>query len=99
VKQGKRLSYVEEVRIERQLTRNSPVPSYTVIADHIDHAIKVGGIDHVGLGSDFDDVDSTPRGMEDASKIPDLVRELARRGYNEEVLEKILGGNVLCVMR
>jgi membrane dipeptidase len=98
-KQGKRLSYLEEIRIQQQLTKDLPVPSYTAIADHIDHAVKVGGIDHVGLGSDFDGIDSAPRGMEDVSKIPDLVRELARRGYSEEDLEKILGGNVLRVMR
>lgn len=98
-KQGKRLSYVEEAQIMRQLTKDLPIPSYTAIADHIDHAVKVGGIDHVGLGSDFDGVDSIPRGMEDASKIPGLVQELARRGYSEEDLEKILGGNVLRVMR
>jgi membrane dipeptidase len=98
-KQGKRLPYPKEVRIEQSLTRNLPAPLYTVIADHIDHAVKVGGIDHVGLGSDFDGIDTPPHGMEDVSKIPDLVRELARRGYSEEDLEKILGGNVLRVMR
>jgi membrane dipeptidase len=98
-KQGKRLSYPEEVRIERRFTKDLPAPSYTAIADHIDHAIKVGGIDHVGLGSDFDGIDTPPRGMEDASKIPALVSDLARRGYSEEDLEKILGGNVLRVMR
>ena len=60
----------------------------------------MGGIDHVGLGSDFDGVTGlVPRGMEDCSKLPDLVRELARRGYSEEDLTKILGGNVLRVMR
>ena len=98
-KQGKRLSYPEEVRIEQRLTRDLPAPSYPAIADHIDHAVKVGGIDHVGLGSDFDGVATPPRSMEDVSKIPALVRELARRGYSEEDLEKILGGNVLRVMR
>jgi membrane dipeptidase len=98
-RQGKRLPYPEEVCIEQSLTRNLPAPSYTVIADHIDHAVKVGGIDHVGLGSDFDGIDTPPHGMEDVSKIPDLVRELSRRGYSEEDLEKILGGNVLRVMR
>jgi membrane dipeptidase len=98
-REGKRLSYQEETRIERRWTKDLPTPSYTVIADHIDHAVKVGGIDHVGLGSDFDGIESAPRGMEDASKIPDLVRELARRGYSEEDLTKILGGNVLRVMR
>jgi membrane dipeptidase len=98
-KQGKRLSYPEEVRIEQRLTKDLPAPSYTAIADHIDHAVKVGGIDHVGLGSDFDGIDTPPRGMDDVSKVPALVRELARRGYREEDLEKILGGNVLRVMR
>ena len=98
-REGKRLPYPEEVCIEQSLTRNLPAPSYTVIADHIDHAVKVGGIDHVGLGSDFDGIDTPPHGMEDVSKIPDLVRELSRRGYSEEDLEKILGGNVLRVMR
>jgi len=98
-KQGKRLSYLEELRIQQALVKDLPAPSFTVIADHIDHAVKVGGIDHVGLGSDFDGIDSAPRGMEDTSKIPDLVRELARRGYAEKDLEKILGGNVLRVMR
>jgi membrane dipeptidase len=98
-KQGKRLPYPEEVRIERRFTKDLPAPSYTAIADHIEHAVKVGGIDHVGLGSDFDGIDTPPRGMEDVSMIPALVRELARRGYSEEDLEKILGGNVLRVMR
>ncbi len=98
-REGKQLPYVERVKIEQSLTKDLPTPSFTSIADHIDHAVKVGGIDHVGLGSDFDGIESAPRGMEDASKIPDLVRELARRGYSEEDLVKILGGNVLRVMR
>ena len=97
--QGKRLPYPEEVKIEEPLLEGLPVPSYTVIADHIDHAVQVGGIDHVGLGSDFDGIDSPPKGMEDVSKLPDLVRELARRGYSEQDLKKILGGNLLRVMR
>ncbi|HEV2233509.1 MAG TPA: dipeptidase, partial [Terriglobia bacterium] len=58
--QGKRLSYAEETRIQQSIEANIPVPSYKVIADHIDHAVKVGGVDHVGLGSDFDGVDSIP---------------------------------------
>jgi membrane dipeptidase len=97
--QGKQLPYSVEVKIEQRLVRDLPVPSYTAIADQIDHAVKVGGIDHVGLGSDFDGICSAPRGMEDVSKIPDLVHELARRGYSEEELKKILGGNLLRVMR
>jgi membrane dipeptidase len=98
-KENKHLSYAEEVKIEQKLEADLPLPSFTRIADHIDHAVKIGGIDHVGLGSDFDGVDSIPKGMEDCSKIPDLVRELARRGYSAPDLEKLLGGNLLRVMR
>ena len=98
-KQGKRLTYVEETAIAKKFEPGLPTPGFERIADHIDHAVRVGGIDHVGLGSDFDGVDSIPHGMEDASKLPNLVRELARRGYNEEDLKKILGGNLLRVMR
>jgi membrane dipeptidase len=97
--QGKRLPYYEATKIEQLMIKDLPVPSYTVIADHIDHAVQVGGIDHVGLGSDFDGIDSAPKGMEDVSKLPELVRELARRGYSEPDLKKILGGNLLRVMR
>jgi membrane dipeptidase len=90
----------EELRkIDERYEAALPTPSFERIADHIDHAVQVGGIDHVGLGSDFDGIDSAPRGMEDVSKLPNLVRELARRGYSEEDLVKILGGNTLRVMR
>jgi len=98
VAQGKRLSYPDEVKVRQKYQGSLPTPSFTRIADHIDHAAKVGGVEHVGLGSDFDGVDSIPRGMEDASRLPDLVRELVRRGYTEGDLEKILGGNLLRVM-
>lgn len=99
-KEGKRLTYLEETQISERYYAGLPIPSYTRIADHIDHAVQVAGIDHVGLGSDFDGVSGLiPRGMEDCSKLPDLVRELARRGYNDDDLVKILGGNVLRVMR
>jgi membrane dipeptidase len=98
-REGKHLSYAEENAIRVKMQAGLPQPTYKVIADHIDHAVKVGGIDHVGLGSDFDGVDAIPRGMEDSSKLPGLVEELARRGYSKEELEKIMGGNVLRVMR
>jgi membrane dipeptidase len=98
-REGKTLTYAEETAIRVKMQAHLTQPSYKVIADHIDHAVKVGGIDHVGLGSDFDGVDAIPRGMEDVSQLPSLVAELARRGYSKEDLQKILGGNVLRVMR
>jgi membrane dipeptidase len=99
-RQGKRLTYLEESEIDERHYAGLPIPSYTRIADHIDHAVQVAGVDHVGLGSDFDGIEGlAPRGMEDWSKLPNLVRELARRGYSADDLEKILGGNVLRVIR
>ncbi len=97
--EGKTFTYADEVLIRRRYTPHLPAVPMERIADHIDHAVKVGGVDHVGLGSDFDGVDFIPTGMEDASKLPDLARELARRGYSEDDLIKILGGNTLRVMR
>lgn len=99
-REGKRLTYLEESQIDEKHYSGLPIPSYTRVADHIDHAVQVAGVDHVGLGSDFDGISGlAPRGLEDCSKLPDLVRELARRGYSEDDLVKILGGNVLRVMR
>jgi len=98
-KEGKWLSDPEAVKIERSFLVDIPRPSYTRIADHIDYAVKIAGVEHVGLGSDFDGIEVAPNGMEDCSKLPDLVRELARRGYSAEDLKKMLGGNLLRVMR
>ena len=75
------------------------VPLSTLL-DHFEHAVRIAGIDHVGLGSDFDGSDDQfPEGMEDASKIPNLVRGLMERGSSDEDILKILGGNTLRVMR
>jgi membrane dipeptidase len=69
------------------------------VADHIDRVREVAGIDHVGIGSDFDGISSVPVGLEDVSKLPDLLVELLERGYSEHDLEKLGGLNVLRVMR
>jgi membrane dipeptidase len=69
------------------------------VADHIDHAVKVAGIDHVGIGSDFDGVSGPPNGLDDVSKMPALVEVLLERGYSDRNLKKILGGNTLRVIR
>ena len=73
-------------------------PSYKLIADHIDHVVELVGIDHVGLGSDFDGIEVTPEGMEDVSMLPKLFEELRARGYAEDDLIKIAGGNFLRVL-
>lgn len=69
------------------------------VVDHIDHIAKVAGIDHVGIGSDFDGITSTPVGLEDVSCYPRLTEELLRRGYSETDVHKVLGGNVLRALR
>jgi membrane dipeptidase len=68
-------------------------------ADHIEHVTEVAGIDHVGIGGDFDGISSTPVGLEDVSTYPALFAELSRRGWSEEELAKLAGGNILRVMR
>ena len=67
--------------------------------DHIDHAVSVAGIDHVGIGSDFDGINVTPEGLEDISKIGIIFDEMHRRGYPDADIEKVAGGNFLRVMR
>ena len=77
----------------------APRATLSDAADHIDHIRKVAGIDHIGLGSDFDGITQVPLGLEDVSKYPSLVAELMRRGYKDEEIKKILGQNILRVMR
>jgi membrane dipeptidase len=69
------------------------------VVDHIEHIIKVAGIDHVGIGSDFDGVGRLPVGLEDVSTYPRITQELLNRGHEREAIHKILGGNVLRVLR
>ena len=74
-------------------------PPLERIVDHIDHVVGIAGIDHVGLGSDFDGVTSLPRGLEDCTHLPDLTRALLERGYDAGEVTRILGGNLLRVFR
>ncbi len=69
------------------------------VADHVEHVVEVAGIDHVGIGSDFDGISSTPVGLEDVSTYPALFAELSRRGWSEENLAKLAGENVLRAWR
>ncbi len=74
-----------------------PRVDWTKIVDHIDHAVKIGGVDHVGLGSDYDGSDM-PIGMEDVSHLPEITQALLDRGYSDSDIKKILGENTLRVM-
>ena len=91
--------YDEDLRTgraaEQKLVASLPAVPLARLADHIDHIVRVAGIDHVGLGSDFDGVERTPAGMEDVSCFPNLTVELLRRGYSEKEIKKILGENLL----
>ena len=87
----------DRVRREEYLKRLPPV-SVTRIVDHIDHIVKLVGIDHVGIGSDFDGVQAVPVDMKSVADLPNLTAELLRRGYSESDIDKILGGNMLRVM-
>lgn len=87
----------DRVRREEFAKRLPPV-SVSRLVDHIDHIVKLVGIDHVGIGSDFDGVQSTLSDLADVSELPNLTRELLRRGYSASDIEKILGGNMLRVM-
>lgn len=75
-----------------------PRPSYKLIVDHIDHAVKLAGIDHVGIGSDFDGIEVTPYGLEDISMMPRIFEEMRARGYSESDIEKVAGRNFFRVM-
>jgi membrane dipeptidase len=75
-----------------------PVPSIAKVADHIDYIRKVAGVDHIGLGGDFDGNDAWPEGLSDVSMYPNLFAELIRRGWNDTDLMKLAGGNVLRVL-
>lgn len=76
-----------------------PRPSYKRVVDHIDHAVSIAGIDHVGIGSDFDGIEVTPAGLEDISFMPLIFDEMRSRGYSEEDIEKVAGGNFLRLLR
>ena len=90
---------LESERADHEAMRKGELPMVTwqKIIEHIDHAVKVAGADHVGLGSDFDGA-TMPFGMEDASKLPKITDALLKKGYSEADIEKILGGNILRVM-
>ncbi len=97
---GKTVTYIEVDRIDREWAAKIPRPPLKSLIDHIDHIAKVAGIDHVGLGSDFDGVaGATPAGIDSAADLPKITQALLDRGYSAADIHKILGGNILRVFR
>ena len=98
--QGQPVNYIEVDRMEREWTAKIPRPPFQSLVDHIDHIAKVAGVEHVGLGSDFDGVSgATPQGMDSAADLPKITEALLDRGYSADDIRKILGGNLLRVFR
>ena len=98
--EGKPVNYIEVNRLDREWMAKIPRPPFKDLIDHIDHIAKVAGIDHVGLGSDFDGVSgATPQGMDSAADLPKITQALLDRGYSADDIKKILGGNILRVFR
>ncbi len=95
---GKPVTYVDKDQIERQWAAKIPRPPLKSLIDHIDHIAKVAGVDHVGLGSDFDGVSGAmPEGIDSAADLPRITQALLDRGYTADDIRKILGGNLLRV--
>lgn len=97
---GRTVSYQEIAKVQRAYYDRIPRPSLSVLIDQIDHIARVGGVDHVGLGSDFDGVNGQlPEGMDSPADLPKITAALMARGHSAEDCGKILGGNLLRVFR
>ncbi len=99
-----RAEHTDEAEFQKALKEYreaNPMPRGTVhhVVDHIDHIVKVAGVDHVGLGSDYDGVSQLPHQLEDVSSYPYITQELLNRGYSHKDIHKILGGNLLRALR
>lgn len=96
---GKALDNYAADQLHREMRAKPSFATVEDAADHVDHAVKIAGIDHVGIGSDFDGISSPPKGLEDISKMGGLKAALRKRGYSEDDLKKIFGLNTLRVLR
>jgi membrane dipeptidase len=98
--EGRQFTYVDETKVRRGFMDRIPRPPFSVLIDHVDHIARVAGVDHVGLGSDFDGVyGQLPEGMDSPADFPKITAALMERGYSAADCGKILGGNLLRVFR
>jgi membrane dipeptidase len=98
--EGRELTYAQKQKFRRGYMDKIPRPPLSMLIDHIDHIAKVAGVDHVGLGSDFDGVSGQlPEGLDSAADLPKITQALFDRAYSAEDCRKILGGNLLRVFR
>jgi membrane dipeptidase len=97
---GKPVTYIDNDRIGREWAAKIPRPPFKSLIDHIDHIAKIAGVDHVGLGSDYDGVSGAlPQGIDSIADLPKITQALLDRGYNANDIRKILGGNLMRVFR
>ena len=101
---GEAVPYAVYLNVDRKfyaerMAAQHRLPSFTALVDHLDHVAQVAGVDHVGLGSDFDGFAFLPDGIASAADLPKLTAALMERGYTAEQMRKLLGGNLLRVMR
>ena len=98
--EGREATPIEIAKIQRAMLDEIPRPPLSALIDHIDHIAKVAGVDHVGLGSDFDGINGQlPEGIDSPADLPKITEALMARGYSAEDCRKILGGNLLRVFR
>ena len=96
--EGRSPTYLDMDRIQREWAARILRPPLSALIDHVDHIAKVAGVDHVGLGSDFDGVSgATLEGIDSAGDLPKITQALLDRGYTADDIRKILGGNLLRV--
>ena len=86
-------------RVDREWAERIERPPFEALISHVDHMVKVAGVDHVGIGSDFDGIPSMPRGIDSAADLPKITEALLARGYSSEAVHKILGENLLRVFK
>jgi len=95
--EGRRVLFQDELAIDKHFAALIPPAPLSALIDHFDHIVKVAGIDHVGIGTDFDGISAMPEGLHSAADLPKVTAALMARGYTASDLEKLLGGNLMRV--